>query len=85
MGTGRGALAFLAALGLGLACAGPAALHAVEPVMELKWDQLVPPAPPKRPKAFFADRPGDDSTTAPSPQLPEGLVGEWLAACLASY
>ena len=26
--------------------------------MELKWDQLVPPAPPKPPKSFLADRPG---------------------------
>ncbi len=36
----------------GRAVAGP--VHAVEPPLQLKWDQLVPPAPPKALKPFFA-------------------------------
>jgi hypothetical protein len=50
-----------AALGLSLALAvawvAPAAVQAVEPPMELKWSQLVPPAPPAPPKSFLAGRP----------------------------
>ena len=32
---------------------------AADVVMSLKWDQLVPPAPPKPPQAFFSGRPTD--------------------------
>jgi hypothetical protein len=42
---------------LALACAAPAAVQAVEPPVELKWSQLVPPAPPAPPKSFLAGRP----------------------------
>ena len=84
MGLRHGAALSLAALGLAFACAAPAALHATEPVTELRWDQLVPPAPPKPPKSFLADRSVDlgklggphDGTPAPAP-LPEG---RWMSA-----
>jgi hypothetical protein len=60
-----------------------ASLAAHEPPLELKWDQLVPPAPPKLPKPFFAGRPADlgggagfnDGTPPPPPQ-PEG---RWMS------
>jgi len=73
----------IVALGAALACATPAVLHAVEPPMELKWDQLVPPAPPKPPMPFFAGRPtdlgklGSPHDGAPAaPPLPEG---RWMS------
>jgi hypothetical protein len=52
-----------AALGIaalaGLAGAlGVPAHAAAEPPLELKWQQLVPPAPPARPKSLFSLRPG---------------------------
>jgi uncharacterized protein len=61
------------------------AVRAADAVMSLKWDQLVPPAPPKPPKAFFSDRPGDpgafgapqhapSTTTQPLPE------GRWMSA-----
>jgi hypothetical protein len=64
-------------------CAAPAALRATEAVMELQWHQLVPPAPPKLPKSFFAKRPVDlgklggphDGAPAPAP-VPEG---RWMS------
>jgi hypothetical protein len=37
--------------------AGQAAVHAAEPPLELKWHQLVPPAPPAPPKSIFSGRP----------------------------
>jgi uncharacterized protein len=70
---------------LSIAVAGSAAhmLQAAETVMELKWENLVPPAPPKLPKSFLANRPVDigrpggphDGSPAPSPQ-PEG---RWMS------
>jgi hypothetical protein len=63
----------------------PPRLHALDQPLELKWDQLVPPAPPKLPKPFFAGRGPvdlgklggpDDGTPAPPP-LPEG---RWMSA-----
>ena len=53
-------------------------------VMSLKWDQLVPPAPPKPPKAFFNDRPTDPGafgapTHAPSTTQPLA-EGRWMSA-----
>jgi uncharacterized protein len=71
------------ALGIGFACAAPAFVDAAEPVMELKWQQLVPPAPPKPPRSFLANRPVDigklggpnDGTPAPPP-IPEG---RWMS------
>jgi hypothetical protein len=73
----------LAAMAIACVCAGPQALHAVEPVIELKWDQLVPPAPPATAKPFFAGRPVDlgklgvpDDVNAFPPPLPEG---RWMS------
>ena len=66
-----------------VACALPCAfLGAAEPVMELRWDQLVPPAPPKLPKSFLANRPSDPTKpggpldATPTPSLPEG---RWMS------
>jgi hypothetical protein len=47
--------------------------------MELKWDQLVPPAPPKKPTPFFAGRPvhpGQPGSGGDSAQIPEG---RWMS------
>jgi hypothetical protein len=62
--------------------AAPARLAAQEAPLELKWDQLVPPAPPK-PKPFFAGRPADigggaglNDGTPPPPPRPEG---RWMS------
>jgi hypothetical protein len=49
---------------LSLACLQPAAVRATEPPLELKWHQLVPPAPPAPPKSFLSGRPKGG---APSP------------------
>jgi hypothetical protein len=74
---------FLATLTIGL-CAGPPHLGALEAPLELKWDQLVPPAPPKPPMPFFAGRGPvdigklggpDDGRPAPPP-LPEA---RWMS------
>jgi uncharacterized protein len=80
----QSALAVIAALGATFACAGPAAVHATEPAMELKWHQLVPPAPRRPLKSFLAGRPvdigklggPDDGTPAPPPR-PEA---RWMSA-----
>jgi hypothetical protein len=72
-----------AAAGLLVAASLPSAIAAVDPPLELKWHQLVPPAPPKAPKPFFAGRPvdigkpagPDDGTPAPAP-VPEG---RWMS------
>jgi len=39
-------------------------VDAADAVMSLKWDQLVPPAPPKPPRSFLADRPTDPGSLA---------------------
>ena len=75
--------AILAALGIVVAWSRPAVVHAVEPPMELQWHQLVPLAPPKPLKPFFANRPvdigklgsPDDGSPPPAP-LPEG---RWMS------
>jgi hypothetical protein len=78
-------LAATLGLALGVAPAVVRPLGAVEAPIELQWHQLVPPAPPKPPKAFFAGRGPvdlgklggpDDGTPAPPP-LPEG---RWMSA-----
>ncbi len=80
MRPGLGAAAFLTTFGLGLLGAGPVPVGAVEPPMELKWDQLVPPGPPKALKPFFAGRPADPSNPHGAgitvPQVPEG---KWMS------
>ena len=55
--------------------AGPTpATKASEQAIELKWSELVPVAPPKKPKSFLAGRPADlgtykdDGTPPPPPQ-----------------
>ena len=78
MGIGRGVLAVLSVVSFTFACGGLA--HSVEPPMELKWDQLVPPAP-KRLKSFYSQGPvnivsTNDGQPAPPP-LPEG---RWMSA-----
>src|SRR4029453_11969102 len=74
----------LTALGATIACGGPNTLQAVEAPIELQWHQLVPPTPPKPPRAFLAGRGAvdlgklggpDDGTPAPPP-LPEG---RWMS------
>jgi len=58
-------------------------VQAADPPLELKWAQLMPPAPPKPPRSFLANRPVDlgklggldDGTPAPPP-IPEG---RWMS------
>ena len=74
----------LGTLSLAGALFAPVLAGTGEAIMSLKWDQLVPPAPPKPPKAFFSGRPGDPSglagpehgvsTTQPMPE------GRWMSA-----
>jgi hypothetical protein len=74
-------------LGFALAWVAPAAVHAAEPPMELKWSQLVPPAPPAPPKSFLAARPpglsgglsgpGNPHDGAPAATLPP--EGRWMS------
>jgi len=56
---------------------------ASEPVMELKWAELIPAGPPKKPKSFLAGRPVDitgtpsgEDGTPPPPPLPEA---RWMS------
>ena len=77
----KGASIFVTALSVTCALPSPF-LGAAEAVMELKWDQLVPPAPPKLPKSFLANRPTDPTKPggspgpSPPPSLPEG---RWMS------
>ena len=67
----RSIVAGVAASGAALACAaclGLTAARAAEPPLELKWHQLVPPAPPAPPKSIFSGRP-------PVGTPPSGLGG----------
>jgi hypothetical protein len=61
---------------LSLAGLRPAAVHAAEPLVELKWHQLVPPAPPAPPKSFLSGRAKGSAPSAlgGSPH-PGGLPG----------
>jgi uncharacterized protein len=74
-------LGAIGSLGLALAPAQP---RAAEAVMSLKWDQLVPPAPPKPPRSFLSGRPTDPGspehglTTQPLPE------GRWMSAPVKS-
>ena len=66
---------------------GPAPSHAaVDPPMELKWSQLVPPAPPAPPRSFLAGRPATPGNPgaphdggAPPVAQPEG---RWMSGPL---
>lgn len=78
------AITIVAGLGMTLACAQPTSVHAEEAAKELKWHQLVPPAPPVPPKSFLADRPpglgkfGGPEHAPPAAQpLPEA---RWMSA-----
>jgi hypothetical protein len=69
-----GAAAGIAALAC-LASSGVTATWAEEPPLELKWHQLVPPAPPKPPKSFLFGRPGTPPSGLGGPQTHGGLPG----------
>ena len=80
MRPGLGAAVFLAGLSLAVVCGRPTLVNAIEPPLELKWDQLVPAGPPKALKPFFAGRPSDPSNPhgvgVSVPQVPEG---KWMS------
>ncbi len=86
-----GRLRVLAALAtfvlfLGLVSPGPAPSHAVEQPIELKWSQLVPPAPPGLPKSFFSGRPANPGNPAnphdgPAPPTAQP-EGRWMSGPL---
>jgi hypothetical protein len=92
-GVSRRALAGLTAFGLlvgldlVLVSPAPAPSHAVEPPKELKWSELVPPAPPAPPKSFLAARPpglgggpaSPHDGAAPSAGQPDG---RWMSGPL---
>jgi hypothetical protein len=82
------ALAFFLGLDLALVGPGPAPLHAVELPLELKWAQLVPPAPPAPPKSFLAGRPaGPFNPANPHEGTPAGSLppeGRWMSGTLQS-
>jgi uncharacterized protein len=73
IGIARRAIVLLGAVGLALAFGKVAMVHAVEPPMELKWDQLVPPGPPKPLKPFFGGR---DNSAPTHTTIPEG---RWMS------
>ena len=86
MGLRLGAMAIGTALAL--VWPGPSALRAAEPALELKWDQLVPPAPPKPPAPFFAGRPADGRIHWPQRArksfMPEYVTAADCSACRTS-
>jgi uncharacterized protein len=80
------ALALFMGLDLALVSLGPTPSHAVEPPVELRWNQLVPPAPPTPPKSFLSGRPATPGNpaaphdgAAPPPAQPEG---RWMSGPL---
>ena len=79
-------LAFAAALALAAGAPGPA--RSAEPVMELKWDHLVPPAAPRQLKSFLPTRPGGRSALGGTPEGPPPLQnlpeGRWMSSPLPS-
>src|SRR5262249_18505408 len=72
---------------LALVSPGPTPSYAVEQPLELKWAQLVPPAPPAAPKSFFSGRPPGmsapanphDGAAVPPTAQPEG---RWMSGPL---
>jgi hypothetical protein len=84
------ALALLLGLSLDLALVapGPAPVHAVEAPLDLKWSQLVPPAPPAPPKSFLAGRPpglaNPANPHAGAPAAPLPPEGRWMSGPVKS-
>ncbi len=77
---GPSAAVFLAALGVALFGLALGQVDAVEPPLQLKWDQLVPAGPPKALKPFFAGRPSDPNNPhAGSPAPPQVPEGKWMS------
>jgi hypothetical protein len=81
------AAVFLSALAVALA-GSPVPIRSAESVMELKWDQLVPPAAPRQLRSFLPAKPGDRSGLGGTPEsaphqgsLPEG---RWMTSPLPS-
>ncbi len=79
----RRGIVLVGTLGLIVTCSQPSTLRAIEAPLELKWDQLVPPTPPKLPKSFFSNRSvdlgklgGPDDGLAAPPPMPEG---RWMS------
>ena len=54
-------------------------VHAVEPPLQLKWDQLVPPGPPKALKPFFAGRSTDPNNPHGAAAPQQGPEGKWMS------
>ena len=70
-------LAALGAIQVGLVSVP---VHAVEPPLQLKWDQLVPPGPPKALKPFFAGRSTDPNNPHGGGAAPQqGPEGKWMS------
>ncbi len=84
LGAGAGVV-LLAGLGAGLGGVRPWTTRVVAPAPELKWHQLVPPAPRKPPKSFIANRspaPNVD-LSAPHNGVPGAqpqAEGRWMSA-----
>ena len=85
------ALALLLGLSLDLALVSPGPVHAVEAPLELKWNQLVPPAPPAPPKSFLAGRPpglanpgNPDNPHDGAPAAPLPPEGRWMSGPIKS-
>lgn len=49
--------------------------RSAEAIVELKWSELVPPAPPKPPKSFLSGRPDQNA----APVLPPGPEARWMS------
>jgi hypothetical protein len=54
-------------------------VHAVEPPLQLKWDQLVPPGPPKALKPFFAGRSSDPNNPHGGAAPQQGPEDKWMS------
>lgn len=85
MDSRRGAAILLSMLAVAVAAA-PGPIRSAEAVMQLKWDQLVPPAAPRQLKSFLPTRPADRSGLGGTPEsaphtqnLPEG---RWMSSPL---
>jgi hypothetical protein len=74
------AAAFLGALAVAHVGGAAAPPTAAEPPLQLKWDQLIPPGPPKPLKPFFAGRPSDPNNPhAGNPAAPQVPEGKWMS------